>query len=152
MKRIDQLIELLENDIHQDDEFDAFIDLFRKTNGKISMTIRNLVILRDQFPEDITIVRSPNDHLELHINREALIYDGLELKVLQNFERCLRGVSPRLIVLQTTHSCSNTVKIYGFKDPVNVFGSDRTLVTKKERKLRKKAKVDAKAAVIRQGD
>lgn len=140
MKRINQLIELLEEETFQEDDFDSFVNLFRKSNGKIPITIQKLIVWHKLYPEYMYIARTRNDHLELHINRDAIMNDGVELKTLQNFERCLREVSPKLMVLQTTHSFKNPTKVYGFKDPMEIFGSDRVVLGFKEQKARKRGR------------
>ena len=95
------------------------------------------------------ICRSADNHLELTYDRPALIkfiatrHEAVEMdvarKTVQNFERCLNSVKPKLIVLESTHG--KDVKRIGFASPELIFGTERSVFTQKvERQLNRRAK------------
>lgn len=66
---------------------------------------------------------------------------GLEAarKIVQNFERCLNTVKPKLVVLESTHG--KDIKRVGFENPETLFGTPRSVVSKKmERALIRREK------------
>ena len=111
MKRTRELIDELESQL-KEDVFNSFIELFRKSNGKLPQPIQNIINLNKTHPDKIYIVLNDKHYLELHIKRRLLIQSGLELRELQNFERSLRNMKPRLTVIQSTHKVAVESKIY----------------------------------------
>lgn len=92
------------------------------------------------------ITRTIDGHLELTYDRPQLIRkfamtEELDVarKTVQNFERCLHSVKPKLIVLESTHG--KDLKRVGFHDPAEIFGTARTMVPQKvERQLVRREK------------
>lgn len=117
------------------ENFEAFVELFRKLNGKIAQPICNLMAWRKKYLAEIYVIKTDDNHLELCINRISLINNhGVGRKRMQCFDRCLATVKPKLIVLQSTHSHANPIKRYGFQDPLTLFGSEKSSITLRESK------------------
>ena len=107
--------------------FDEFIELFRRPNRKIPKTIRRLILWRHDYFLEIYVIKTPDNQLELCLDRVALLEDRqVDLKTLQSFERCLASVKPKLIVLASTHDRRNPIKRYGFHD-IAIFGRSKRL-------------------------
>lgn len=123
---LDELLKAIEQSTPNTD-FDAFCELFRKANSKLAGPIINLIAWQQKYPAEIYVIRTADDHLELCVNRAAILDEhGAKLKTLQHFERCLASVKPKLVVLQSTHKRSNPIKRYGFRDTVKIFGTERS--------------------------
>jgi len=100
----------LELEIESSSTFTNFIKPFKLKNGKYPKTINKLIKLHIEYPTHIYAIYEDNVFI-LCIKRPALIkvfekihrdYD-YALTIIQNFERCLMLVKPKLKVLQSTH-------------------------------------------------
>jgi hypothetical protein len=114
-----------------------FVECFKKIgSGKVPKPIARLVEWFEMHDDKMWIVRNADNHLELAYDRPQLIqcFAGAgELdsarKTVQNFERCLNSVKPKLVVLESTHG--KDVKRIGFAAPELIFGTQRTVVSQK---------------------
>ncbi len=131
-------------------ELGEFVECFRRAGaGKVPKPIVRLVEWFQDNEDKMWIVRSSDNHLELTYDRPLLIRrlaerdGGVHLqtarKIVQNFERCLNSVKPKLVVLESTHG--KDIKRIGFAVPEVIFGSARTVASAKvERQLSRRAK------------
>ncbi len=124
-----------------------FVDCFKKTgSGKVPKPIVRLVEWFAEHEDKMWILRNADNHLELAYDRPQLIQcftSSSELetarKTVQNFERCLNSVKPKLVVLESTHG--KDIKRIGFAAPEVIFGTERTIVSQKvERQLSRRTK------------
>jgi hypothetical protein len=142
-------------------DLEEFVDLFRKPGSeKIPKPIKRLTRWFLENQDKMWINRTDDGHLELTYDRPQLIRkfasddqsdNNLEnaRKKVQNFERCLNSVKPKLIVLESTHG--KDVKRVGFFSPEIIFGSARTSIPKKvERQLIRREKRETRPAKRRQ--
>jgi hypothetical protein len=116
--------------------------------AKIPKPIKRLVEWFLDNRDKMWISRSADGHLELTYDRPQLIrfFTGqfanhveTARKTVQNFERCLNSVKPKLIVLESTHG--KDVKRIGFASPETIFGTERSSLSQKvERQLSRRAK------------
>ena len=150
--QVDVLIEL-DYEVEEDEEepeelgegladLEDFLELFKKPGSdKIPKPIVRLKEWYAENRDKMWIARTADGHLELTYDRPSLIRkfaqsseaaeNKLEVarKTVQNFERCLNSVKPKLIVLESTHG--KNLKRVGFQAPEEIFGSARTSVPKK---------------------
>jgi hypothetical protein len=131
------------NLLYEAANFVEFIDVFKKKEDKLPKTIKRLVSwFRDNL-DKMWVVRTTDNHLELTYNRPRLIRESdpdldAARKIVQNFERCLNAVTPKLIVLESTHGTE--IKRIGFKTPETIFGSARSTLSPKELNAQRKSR------------
>ncbi|MBA3756758.1 MAG: hypothetical protein H0X02_11225, partial [Nitrosomonas sp.] len=94
---LQELVEAVEVRSRSGSTFENFAELFRiVAKNKLPKPIINLVEWHRQYPEEIYVVRTADQHLELAFDRSALLTNHrIRLKVVQNFERCLMSVKPK---------------------------------------------------------
>ena len=123
-------------------DLSEFVNLFKKGSKKIPKPIKRLSKWYVENRDKMWIMRTEDGHLELTYDRPQLIRkmansaensgeNKMELarKTVQNFERCLNSVKPKLIVLESTHG--KDLKRVGFFEPVAIFGSARSVIPRK---------------------
>jgi hypothetical protein len=98
----DFLLDSALNEIIHDD-FTRFVELFRTKNGKLPKPINNLVRWRDQF-QDLIRVEIVADHFELVYDRRKILARLSNKLKFINFERGLRSMKQKLILIQSTHA------------------------------------------------
>ncbi len=139
------------DDIEIPDDLQEFVDCFKKSGSdKVPKPIKRLVEWYLENRDKMWICRSGDGHLELTYDRPQLIrhftekmdcasHVDIARKTVQNFERCLNSVKPKLIVLESTHG--KDLKRIGFAAPETIFGTERSSLSQKvERQLSRRAK------------